>query len=190
MVYLTYLVNKMERIVEIGTVSSRGQIAIPVDVRNKLNLKDGEKMLFVLEGDTLIIKKVSSHNKTWEEITKPLREAAKKSDLKEENVVDLVHRSRKLNSNQILKIINDHKAEINKYSVKKIGLFGSYVKGKQNEKSDIDILVEFHKSGFDNYMDLKFFLEKIFGKKVDLVIESGLKPELLYIKKEVKYARL
>ncbi|MEK6873581.1 MAG: nucleotidyltransferase domain-containing protein [Nanoarchaeota archaeon] len=183
----------MERTIEIGTVSSRGQIAIPVDVRNKLNLKEGEKILFVLEGDTLIIKKVSSHNKTWEEITRPLREVPKK--IREEDVVDLVHRHRKLNSknlnsNQILKIIKDHKSEINKYSVKKIGLFGSYAKGEQNENSDIDILVEFNNSGFDNYMDLKFFLGKILGKKIDLVIENGLKPELLYIKKEVKYARL
>lgn len=90
----------MERIVEIGTVSSRGQIAIPMGVRNKLKLKDGEKIIFVLEGDTLIIKKVSSHNKTWEEITKPLRESVKKSGFEEEDIVDLVDRFRIKNRNK------------------------------------------------------------------------------------------
>ncbi len=51
--------------------------------------------------------------------------------------------------------------------------------------SDIDIIVS-----FDVYIELKFLLEKLFNKKVDLVIEKDLRPELDYVKKEVKYARL
>ena len=45
------------------------------------------------------------------------------------------------------------------------------LRGEQKEKSDIDILVEFEKGKktFDNYMDLKFFLEEIFGVEVDLI---------------------
>ena len=50
--------------------------------------------MFVIERDTIIIKKVDIQ-KTWEEVTRPLREAAKKSTLREEDVVDLVHRARK-----------------------------------------------------------------------------------------------
>ena len=84
----------MTKIVEIGTVSSRGQIAIPADVRRELELEEGEKVLFVLEGDTLIIKKVNAE-RTWKEITKPLREAAKKSGLKESDAGDIIHRFRK-----------------------------------------------------------------------------------------------
>ena len=43
---------------------------------------------------------------------------------------------------------------------------------------------------FDNYMDLKIMLEKLFKRKIDLVIEEDLKPELKYVKKETKYAKL
>ena len=84
----------MARIIELGTISSRGQIAIPSKIRGELELSEGEKILFVLDGDTLIIKKVMTE-KTWEEITKPLREAAKKSDLKESDVADIIHRMRR-----------------------------------------------------------------------------------------------
>jgi Predicted nucleotidyltransferases len=81
--------------------------------------------------------------------------------------------------------------EIRKFGVKKIGLFGSYVKDEQKIGSDIDILVEFEKDQktFDHYMDLKFFLEELFELKVDLVISEALKPDLkTYILDSVKYA--
>ncbi|WP_130859421.1 nucleotidyltransferase family protein [Gracilibacillus phocaeensis] len=67
-----------------------------------------------------------------------------------------------------------------KYGVKRIGLFGSYSRGEQNESSDIDIIVEFHVTSlsFDNYMDLKFQLEDHFQKSVDLVIVNDIKPAL------------
>jgi hypothetical protein len=81
--------------------------------------------------------------------------------------------------------------EIKKYGVKKIGLFGSYTKGRQQVKSDVDILVEFEKSEktFDNYMGLKLFLEDLLNCKVDLVISETIKPELKpYIMKSVNYA--
>ena len=89
----------MARIIELGTISSRGQIAIPSKIRGELELTEGEKVLFVLEGDTLIIKKVMT-KKTWAELTKPLREAAKKSGLKEADVVDIIHRMRKEKRNK------------------------------------------------------------------------------------------
>jgi len=77
-----------------------------------------------------------------------------------------------------------------KFGVKRIGIFGSYVRHEQGKESDIDILVEF-KEGcktFDNYMDLKEFLEKLLGLKVDLVIKSAIKPALKeVILKEVVY---
>ena len=66
------------------------------------------------------------------------------------------------------------------YGVKRIALFGSYARGEQNDSSDIDVLVEFMKDAvtFDNYMDLKFDLEDLFQKKVDLVIFEDIKPAL------------
>tara|TARA_Y100000310_G_scaffold162838_1_gene162787 strand:- start:474 stop:725 length:252 start_codon:yes stop_codon:yes gene_type:complete len=83
----------MTQTIEMGKISSRGQIAIPSDIRKKLNLKEGEKVLFFAEGDTILIKKVE--NLSWAEVTKPLREAKKK--IKEKDVPALVHRLRKRN---------------------------------------------------------------------------------------------
>jgi len=80
-------------IIEMGKISSRGQIAIPSDIRQELGLIEGNKVLFVLENDTLIMKKVTSSS--FKEITKPLKEAAKKVGLKESDVDGIVHRARK-----------------------------------------------------------------------------------------------
>ena len=67
-----------------------------------------------------------------------------------------------------------------KFHIKSIGVFGSYAKNMQTKKSDIDILVEFEKGhkDFFNYMRLKLYLEKLFGRKVDLVIKEAIKPQL------------
>ena len=83
----------MAETIEIGTVSARGQIAIPSDIREKMHLRDGEKVLFVLEGDSLLMKKVESMS--WNEITKPLREAAKRAGINESDVPDIIHKVRR-----------------------------------------------------------------------------------------------
>jgi predicted nucleotidyltransferase len=75
-----------------------------------------------------------------------------------------------------------------RFSVRRIGVFGSYVRGDQNEDSDIDILVEFEKTSFDNYMGLMYYLEEIFGKKIDLVTTRALHCRLKpYIMEEVEW---
>lgn len=92
---------------------------------------------------------------------------------------------------EIKKIISVHLNEIKeKFGVKELGIFGSYVRGEESEVSDLDILVEFAegKKTFDNYMDLKFYLEDLIGVKVDLAIKSAIKPRLKkYILEEVVY---
>ncbi|HEX7320504.1 MAG TPA: nucleotidyltransferase family protein [bacterium] len=67
-----------------------------------------------------------------------------------------------------------------RFGVLKIALFGSYAAGRQKRSSDIDILVQFKASAktFDNYMDLKFYLEDKFNSPVDLVIKESLRREL------------
>ncbi|MDE1874029.1 MAG: nucleotidyltransferase family protein [Candidatus Micrarchaeota archaeon] len=91
----------------------------------------------------------------------------------------------------ILKSIKENGKSLDLYHVKRIGLFGSYAKGQEKEGSDIDILVEFlpgYKT-YNNYMDLKFFLERLLERKVDLVIKEAVKPELQKeIFKSVMYA--
>lgn len=99
-------------------------------------------------------------------------------------------RKKKLTALFIRKTIGANKLQIHKYSVKKIGLFGSYLKCTQHEKSDLDFLIKLSKPTFDNYMELKFYLEKLFGRKVDLVTEENVKPALKYIKEEALYAKL
>ncbi|VVB90075.1 Nucleotidyltransferase domain protein [uncultured archaeon] len=93
---------------------------------------------------------------------------------------------------EINNILSHSKKEIvEKYKLKKLGIFGSYVRGEQTEESDIDILVEFEEDykTFDNYMDLKFYFEDLFSTNVDLLIESAIKPRLRHIiLNEVKYA--
>ena len=95
-----------------------------------------------------------------------------------------------LNSREIIRKIEERSKDIRKFNVKKIGLFGSYIKKKNKNKSDIDLLVTFNKQTFDNYMDLLFLLERIFKRKVDLIIEKDLHPALSYVKKEARYVRL
>ena len=95
----------------------------------------------------------------------------------------------KLTPIKIIKIIEENKNELRKCGVKKIALFGSFLKRKNHPKSDIDFLVVFDNPTFDKYMELKFFLEKLFQRKVDIVIEKDLKPALRYIKEEALYAR-
>jgi len=96
-----------------------------------------------------------------------------------------------LTSEEIMEKIEGNIENIKKYGVRRIGLFGSYVKNEQKSESDIDILVRFErgKKTFDNYMDLKFFLEDLFKHKVDLVVVEAIKPDLeQYILESVKYA--
>ncbi len=96
-----------------------------------------------------------------------------------------------LDEDVIIKEIEKHRKDISRFGVKEIGLFGSYVVGEQRQNSDIDILVEFQegKKNFDNYMGLKFFLEDLFERDVDLVIKDAVKPHMKeYILGSTKYA--
>lgn len=83
----------MAELIEIGKISARGQIAIPLDIRTEMGLHEGEKVLFFLEEDTLLIKKITT--KTFAEITKPLKDAANKANMKESDVPEIIQRFRK-----------------------------------------------------------------------------------------------
>ena len=90
----------------------------------------------------------------------------------------------------VFKILKDHEQEIKeRFDVKRIGVFGSFARGDQRETSDVDILVEFEKPTFDNFMDLAFFLEDLFQRKVDLVTPNSLSPYIgPYIRQGVVWA--
>lgn len=91
---------------------------------------------------------------------------------------------------EIIDIIRQSRPEIEaRYGVKRLGLFGSFVRGQAGRRSDIDILVSFRRDiDLFEFLDLKDFLQKRLDHKVDLVMESALKPNIgKRIRAEVEY---
>ena len=87
------------------------------------------------------------------------------------------------NKNHIITFLKQNKQQIqDKYKVNKIALFGSFARDEATENSDIDILVDMTPS-FDNFFDLKYFLEDEFKTKVDLGKEKNMR---LFIKNKIQ----
>ncbi|AFY40288.1 DNA polymerase beta domain protein region [[Leptolyngbya] sp. PCC 7376] len=88
-------------------------------------------------------------------------------------------KSSPLNQHIVLSTLGDHQDQIERLGVKSLALFGSTARGEANSGSDLDFLVGFDvELTFDLYMDLKFLLEDLFEKNVDLVIKEDLKPQI------------
>ena len=83
----------------------------------------------------------------------------------------------------IIDTIQNNKNKISKLGIKDIGLFGSYVRNEQTEKSDIDILIDFfpEKENYDNYLALYVMIEKLFegGRAMLSAQQAGLQIESL-----------
>lgn len=79
-----------------------------------------------------------------------------------------------------IEVLRQHLPEIKeKYSVSYLGVFGSYVRGKQTDESDLDVLVEFDEvPGLLKYIELEYYLSDLLGMKVDLVTRTGLKSNI------------
>lgn len=94
------------------------------------------------------------------------------------------------NFDEIVKKLKELKPEIQeKYKIKEIGVFGSYVRGEQKNSSDLDILVDFYETiTLFKFCALENWLSDVLGEKVDLVMKDSLKPCIgKQILKEVKY---
>ena len=85
-----------------------------------------------------------------------------------------------LRSEQILQELAKRRAALRELGARKLGLFGSRVRGEAKEESDLDFVVEFEpgRKSFDNYMDLRFLLEDLFERRIDLVILGNIKERL------------
>ena len=93
----------------------------------------------------------------------------------------------------VLSVIHENRTHLRELGVRRIGVFGSFVRGEQHTCSDIDILVEFEpgRKTFDTFMELSFLLEDVLEHNIDLVTLESLSPYLgPYILREVEYAAL
>jgi len=81
---------------------------------------------------------------------------------------------------EIKKILSAHKEELaKKYKIKELGIFGSFVRGEQRKRSDIDILVDFEEvPDLLTFIEIEIYIEKLIGIKTDLVRRPALRPEL------------
>ena len=90
----------------------------------------------------------------------------------------------------IISLIRANQKQIRSFGVKRLGLFGSVVRGQQKANSDVDVLVEFDpkQKTFDNFVNLSSFLENLFSRYVEVVTPESLSPYIgPHIIKEVEY---
>ncbi len=91
---------------------------------------------------------------------------------------------------EIFKVLDENRTQLRALGVKRLGLFGSFVRGQQTADSDVDMLAEFEpgQKTFDHFIELSFLLEDLLGRSVELVTPEGLSPYIgPYILKEVEY---
>jgi predicted nucleotidyltransferase len=97
-------------------------------------------------------------------------------------------KAKTMTKKEILSFLKDKKSFLTQnFGVQSIALFGSYARDEQREDSDIDIAVEIDSENkFKSFFDLKYYLEEHFKQKVDLGIESTIKPIVKeYVKKDI-----
>jgi uncharacterized protein len=80
---------------------------------------------------------------------------------------------------QVTAVLHENAAAIARFGVVSLSVFGSVARNEARLDSDIDMLVDFEgHATFDRYMGLKFYLEDLLGRKIDLVTRKALRSEL------------
>lgn len=94
------------------------------------------------------------------------------------------------NRADLLRFMKEKQTDLaRRFTVRRIGVFGSMARDNASASSDVDVLVELAEPTFDHHMDLKFYLESLLGRPVDLVLHDTIKPRLkAIIEHEVVYA--
>ena len=88
----------------------------------------------------------------------------------------------------VLKLNGQIKNFCNKWNIRRLSLFGSFLSDKFNKESDIDILVSFNENshfGLFELVEMKSELQKIFGRKIDLVTRKSVEKSSNYKSKEI-----
>jgi predicted nucleotidyltransferase len=84
-----------------------------------------------------------------------------------------------MNQEIISKLQIEKKNLFDKYKVTRLGVFGSFARGEETPDSDLDILVEFSEiPGMIEFLKTEEYLETILNRKIDLVRENAIRPEL------------
>ena len=94
---------------------------------------------------------------------------------------------------EIERILSAHGEELRALGVKRLGLFGSFVRGSQTDESDVDFLVEFEKGekSFDHFMAIADKLEELLGRRVELITPDGMSPHIgPYIQREIEHVAI
>ena len=100
---------------------------------------------------------------------------------------DMKQKVKPLTKQDVMETLRSRKDILARHKVKRIGLFGSFVRGEENEKSDIDLFVEFKEPSLDNFMGLSFSLERLFGRKIEILTPAGVDSiRISHIKEEIK----
>ena len=90
-----------------------------------------------------------------------------------------MHKSLNIFCREDISVILQAQMIRSKFGIKSLALFGSVARNEATQESDLDFIVDFEGVvTFDRYMDLKIFLEDLFGKKIDLAIQESLKPQI------------
>jgi predicted nucleotidyltransferase len=107
---------------------------------------------------TCTFERLQSHLRDWSDVY--LREVATTSE-------------------QVLETLSLNGSRLAELGVSSLFLFGSVARGEARPDSDVDLLVDFDgPATFDRYMQLKFFLEDLLQRRVDLLTRQAVRPEL------------
>ena len=74
----------------------------------------------------------------------------------------------------IQKLRDQHPYSTDEFGVSKIGVLGSFASGQATDKSDIDLVVEFGRPIGFKFIELADYLEKVLGRRVDLLTPAGI----------------
>lgn len=92
-----------------------------------------------------------------------------------------------MTAQSVISLLRQHRVQLKHLGVKSLSIFGSVARSEEREDSDVDILVEFEGPvTFDTFMDTRFYLEDLLGRKVDLVLPQAIKPRMRpYVEKDL-----
>ena len=99
----------------------------------------------------------------------------------------MIKRKKVLTKEEIFDTLRKHRDILSKYKVRKIGFFGSFVRGEHGEKSDIDFIADLKEPSVENFMGLISFLEDLFGRRVEILTPAGVESiRINHVKEEIK----